>query len=104
MFINESRNAIENAPKSAEYIREPGPPFIFIPPNTRAISIFIPTEDPEDADKVGVSTIIANEARPIPIPARANDITVNVFGLIPESRAQNGLPPKNFCFLPILSK
>ena len=104
IFINESRNAMENAPKSAEYIRDSGPPFMFIPPKTSAMSIFMPTVEPDDDESVGVSTIIAKAASPIPIPARANERTVSFFAFMPESRAHTGLPPRNLSFLPSFVK
>ena len=77
---------------------------MFIPPNTRAISIFIPTEEPEEDESVGVSTINENAASPIPIPARAKERMVRLFGFMPESAAQTGFPPRNFSRRPSFVK
>ena len=58
-------------------------------------------EEPEEDESVGVSTIIANDARPIPIPARAKDSIVSFFAFIPDSPAQTAFPPRNFCLRPV---
>ena len=44
---------------------------MFMPPNTSAISIFMPTEEPDEAESVGVCTISSSDASPIPMPASA---------------------------------
>lgn len=95
---------MENAPSSAAYILERGPPLIGIPPNTIAISIFIPTDEPDEAESVGVSTVMANAASPIPMPASAKQSTVSDLGRIPESLAQTGFPPRNRACRPIGSR
>ena len=91
---------MEKAPSRAAYIRERGPPFMFMPPNTSAISIFMPTEEPDEAESVGVCTISSSDASPIPMPASAKEATVSRLARMPDSRAQIGLPPRKRCLRP----
>ena len=81
-----------------------GPPERAIPPKTIAISIFIPTDEPVDVVTDSVGNVAQNAARPIPTPAIVKEINASLTEDIPESLAQTGFPPRNFCSLPILVK